>query len=123
MRLLCNGDAFAGLARMAQLVATTMADNLRDRLAQLHELVTDQLLEDLQAVPEDPDDFELVAAAQRRQAQARRDALTLLKQNGITAPAVDDTPLARIRDKLDFSSVAQKVVPLRSPASGSSNAG
>lgn len=123
MRLLCNGDAFAKPCQNGATGKTTMADNLRDRLAQLHELVTDQLLEDLQAAPEDPDDPELVAAAQRRQAQARRDALTLLKQNGITAPAVDDTPLARIRDKLDFSSVAQKVVPLRSPASGSPNAG
>ena len=90
-----------------------MADNLRDRLAHLHELVTDQLLEDLQARPDDPDDMELVAQAQRRQAQARRDALQLLKQNGITAPAVEDSPLAKIKDKLDFSSVAQKVVPLR----------
>ena len=94
-----------------------MADNLRDRLADLHELVTDQLLEDLNAQADDPEDADQVRIAQQRKAQARRDALTLLKQNGITAPAVDDTPMARIRDKLDFSSVARKVVPLREPQS------
>lgn len=106
-----------GSDRMAQELGAVMADNLRDRLAHLHELVTDDLLEGLRAQAEDPDDPELVAQAERRKAQARRDALQLLKQNGITAPAVEDSPLAKIKDKLDFSSVAQKVVPLRDRAS------
>lgn len=95
-----------------------MADNLRDVLAEIHTELADQLLEDLRAEPLDPDDPESVMAARQRRAQARRDALQLLRQNGITAPDVENTPINRIRDKLDFSAVSQKIIPLRERATG-----
>tara|TARA_B100000212_G_C27318135_1_gene508866 strand:+ start:753 stop:992 length:240 start_codon:yes stop_codon:yes gene_type:complete len=76
---------------------------LSELYAEMHELVAEQVLEDLR----DGD------------RKARQEAMQLLKQNNVTATAAEGSTLKKLKNKLDFSSLADKVVPLTAPPSAS----
>tara|TARA_R100001594_G_scaffold29555_1_gene55025 strand:+ start:2720 stop:2959 length:240 start_codon:yes stop_codon:yes gene_type:complete len=75
--------------------------DITEQLANIHELVVEQVLEDLQ----------------NGDRKARQEAMQLLKQNNVTATAAEGTTLKKLQNKLDFSGMADKVVPLRVPDS------
>lgn len=79
-----------------------MAD-LHDKLGELHEAVTDTILGRFRAGEEISNDD-------------MRVAMQLLKNNSISAVASSDSPLRNLAAKLDFSAMADKVVPLRPEA-------
>ena len=79
-----------------------MAD-LSQTYAEMHELVAEQVLEDLRSGDR----------------KARQEAMQLLKQNNVTATAAEGSTLKKLKNKLDFSSLADKVVPLTVPPSAS----
>ena len=72
-----------------------------DKLSQIHDLVIEQVLEDLQ----------------NGDRKARAEAMILLKQNNITATAGEGTMLNKLAGKLDFSSMGDRVVALKKPVS------
>tara|TARA_R100001015_G_C4609476_1_gene164759 strand:- start:350 stop:589 length:240 start_codon:yes stop_codon:yes gene_type:complete len=76
---------------------------LSELYAEMHELVAEQVLEDLR----DGD------------RKARQEAMQLLKQNNVTATAAEGSTLKKLKNKLDFSNLADKVVPLTVPPSAS----
>jgi len=76
-----------------------MSDQL-DKLSQIHDLVIDQVLEDLQN-------------GDRR---ARQEAMALLKNSNVTAIATEGSTLKKLAGKLDFSEMADKVVPIKPKA-------
>ena len=45
--------------------------------------------------------------------------MQLLKQNNVTATASEGSTLRKLKDKLDFSNLADKVIPLTLPPSAS----
>ena len=75
-----------------------MAD-LHDQLSEMHAEVIAQVLEDLR----------------NGDRKARQEAMALLKQNNITAAAPEGSTLRQLAGKLDFSGMADKVVPLKRP--------
>lgn len=74
--------------------------NSLDKLSQIHDLVIEQVLEDLQ----------------NGDRKARSEAMALLKQNNITATAGEGTMLSKLASKLDFSGMADRVVEFKKPA-------
>lgn len=74
-----------------------MAD-LQEQLAEIHEEVIAQVLEDLK----------------NGDRKARAEAMQLLKQNNVTAVAQEGSTLRKLAGKLDFSQMEGKVVPLKS---------
>ena len=73
-----------------------MSDQL-SKLSEMHELVIDQVLEDLQN-------------GDRR---ARQEAMALLKNSNVTAVAAEGSTLKKLAGKLDFSEMNDKVVPIQ----------
>lgn len=76
-----------------------MSDQL-SKLSEMHDLVIDQVLEDLQN-------------GDRR---ARQEAMALLKNSNVTAVAAEGSTLKRLAGKLDFSEMSDKVVPITQKA-------
>ncbi len=76
--------------------------DLQTKLAEMHAEVVDQVLDDLRN-------------GDRR---ARAEAMTLLKQNNVTAIAQEGSTLAKLAGKMDFSSMEKKVIPLASRREG-----
>jgi cytochrome c553 len=72
-----------------------MSDQL-SKLSEMHDLVIDQVLEDLQN-------------GDRR---ARQEAMALLKNSNVTAVAAEGSTLRKLAGKLDFSEMSDKVVPI-----------
>lgn len=79
--------------------AVAMAD-LQEQLAEIHEEVVSQVLEDLK----------------NGDRKARAEAMQLLKQNNVTAVAQEGSTLKKLAGKLDFSQMEDKVVPLKREA-------
>ena len=77
-----------------------MSDQLA-KLSQMHDLVIDGVLEDLQN-------------GDRR---ARQEAMALLKNSNVTAVAAEGSTLRKLAGKLDFSEMSDKVVPIKQSAS------
>lgn len=75
-----------------------MAD-LQALLAQMHEEVIEQVLEDLR----------------NGDRKARSEAFALLKQNNVTATAAEGSTLRQLAGKLDFSGMADRVVEFKKP--------
>jgi len=75
-----------------------MAD-LNDMLAEMHEEVIRQVLEDLR----------------NGDRKARQEAEAILKRNNVTAVAAEGTTLSKLAGKLDFSSMDVKVVEFKRP--------
>jgi len=75
--------------------------DLQEKLATIHELVADQVLDDLKE-----GDRKAITAA-----------MMLLKQNNVTAVAAEGSTLKKLANKLDFSSMDDKVIPLKIPSS------
>jgi hypothetical protein len=75
--------------------------DLQEKLATIHELVADQVLDDLKE-----GDRKAISAA-----------MMLLKQNNVTAVAAEGSTLKKLANKLDFSSMDDKVIPLKTPPS------
>jgi len=75
--------------------------DLQEKLATIHELVADQVLDDLKE-----GDRKAISAA-----------MMLLKQNNVTAVAAEGSTLKKLANKLDFSSMDDKVIPLKIPPS------
>jgi hypothetical protein len=73
--------------------------DLQDLLAEMHEEVIVQVLQDLK----DGD------------RKARAEAMALLKNSNVTATSAEGSTLRQIAGKLDFSSMADKVVELKRP--------
>ena len=73
-----------------------MSDQLA-KLSEMHDLVIDQVLEDLQN-------------GDRR---ARAEAMSLLKNSNVTAVAAEGSTLRKLAGKLDFSEMSDKVVPIQ----------
>ena len=73
-----------------------MSDQL-SKLSEMHDLVIDQVLEDLQN-------------GDRR---ARQEAMALLKNSHVTAVAAEGSTLKKLAGKLDFSEMSDKVVPIQ----------
>ncbi len=76
-----------------------MSDQL-SKLSEMHDLVIDQVLEDLQN-------------GDRR---ARQEAMALLKNSNVTAVAAEGSSLKKLAGKLDFSEMSDKVVPITQKA-------
>ena len=76
-----------------------MSDQL-DKLSQIHDLVIDQVMEDLQ----------------NGDRKAITNALALLKNSNVTAIPAEGSTLKKLAGKLDFSEMADKVVPLKQKA-------
>ncbi len=76
--------------------SVVMAD-LQEQLAEIHEEVVSQVLEDLK----------------NGDRKARAEAMQLLKQNNVTAVAQEGSTLKKLAGKLDFSQMEDKVVPLK----------
>ena len=76
-----------------------MSDDL-EKLGQIHSLVIDQVLEDLQ----------------NGDRKARQEAMALLKNGNVTAVAAEGSTLKELAGKLDFSEMDDKVIPLRRSA-------
>lgn len=70
--------------------------DLQQQLAEMHEEVVAQVLEDLK----------------NGDRKARAEAMQLLKQNNVTSVAPEGSTLRKLASKLDFSSMEDKVVPL-----------
>lgn len=70
--------------------------DLQQQLAEMHEEVVAQVLEDLK----------------NGDRKARAEAMQLLKQNNVTSVAQEGGTLRKLAGKLDFSSMEDKVVPL-----------
>jgi len=66
------------------------------KLSEIHDLVIDSLLDDLQ----------------NGHPSARRDAMVLLKNNNVTAVASEGSTLKKLAGKLDFSEMDDKVIPI-----------
>lgn len=79
--------------------SVVMAD-LQEQLAEIHEEVVSQVLEDLR----------------NGDRKARAEAMQLLKQNNVTAVAQEGSTLKKLAGKLDFSQMEDKVVPLKREA-------
>ena len=79
--------------------SVVMAD-LQEQLAEIHEEVVLQVLEDLK----------------NGGRKARAAAMQLLKQNNVTAVAQEGSTLKKLAGKLDFSQMEDKVVPLKREA-------
>jgi|TARA_B100001939_G_C16534606_1_gene443568 hypothetical protein len=79
--------------------SVVMAD-LQEQLAEIHEEVVSQVLEDLK----------------NGDRKARAEAMQLLKQNNVTAVAQEGSTLKKLAGKLDFSQMEDKVVPLKREA-------
>ncbi len=77
-----------------------MSDQL-SKLSEMHDLVIDQVLEDLQ----------------NGDRKARAEAMALLKNSNVTAVAAEGSTLKKLAGKLDFSEMSDKVVPLKQSAS------
>jgi len=75
--------------------------DLQEKLAEMHSEVIDQVLDDLR----------------NGDRKARSEAMMLLKQNNVTAVAAEGSTLKKLANKLDFSSMDDKVIPLKSPPS------
>lgn len=73
-----------------------MAD-LQEQLAEIHEEVVLQVLEDLR----------------NGDRKARAEAMQLLKQNNVTAVAQEGSTLRKLAGKLDFSQMEDKVVSIK----------
>lgn len=82
-----------------------MAD-LTELLADMHQEVIEQVLEDLK----------------NGDRKARQEAMALLKQNSVTAVAAEGSTLAKLAGKLDFSAMSEKVVSFKRPGDPSSAA-
>ena len=67
----------------------------------MHSEVIDQVLDDLR----------------NGDRKARSEAMALLKQNNVTAVAAEGSTLKKLANKLDFSSMDDKVIPLKTPPS------
>ena len=78
--------------------------DLNSKLAEMHEEVIGQVLDDLR----------------NGDRKARQEAMTLLKQNNVTAVATSSSSLGKLAKKLDFSSMDEKVIPLKRPPASSS---
>jgi hypothetical protein len=76
-----------------------MAADLQALLAEMHEEVIVQVLEDLK----------------NGDRKARQEAMALLKNSNVTASAVEGSTLRQLAGKLDFSSMADKVIELKRP--------
>ena len=76
-----------------------MSDQL-DKLSQIHDLVIDQVMEDLQ----------------NGDRKAITNALALLKNSNVTAIPAEGSTLKKLAGKLDFSEMDDKVVPLKQKA-------
>lgn len=96
--VLCDLIA-SGWAQSSTPVA--MAQDLQALLADMHEEVIQQVLEDLK----------------NGDRKARAEAMTLLKQNNVSATAAEGSTLRQLAGKLDFSSMADKVVEFKKPQS------
>ena len=79
--------------------SVVMAD-LQEQLAEIHEEVVSQVLDDLK----------------NGDRKARAEAMQLLKQNNVTAVAQEGSTLKKLAGKLDFSQMEDKVVPLKREA-------
>jgi hypothetical protein len=79
-----------------------MAD-LQAMLAEMHEEVIGQVLEDLK----------------NGDRKARQEAMALLKANNVTAAAAEGSTLRQLAGKLDFSGMADKVVEFKRPPEAS----
>jgi hypothetical protein len=77
-----------------------MSDQLA-KLSQMHDLVIDGVLEDLQ----------------NGDRKARTEAMALLKNSNVTAVAAEGSTLRKLAGKLDFSEMSDKVVPIKQSAS------
>ena len=77
-----------------------MSDQLA-KLSQMHDLVIDGVLEDLQ----------------NGDRKARTEAMALLKNSNVTAVAAEGSTLRKLAGKLDFSEMNDKVVPIKQSAS------
>ena len=75
--------------------------DLQEKLAEMHSEVIDQVLDDLR----------------NGDRKARSEAMMLLKQNNVTAVAEEGSTLKKLANKLDFSSMDDKVIPLKTPPS------
>jgi len=75
--------------------------DLQEKLAEIHSEVIDQVLDDLR----------------NGDRKARTEAMMLLKQNNVTAVAAEGSTLKKLANKLDFSSMDDKVIPLKTPPS------
>tara|TARA_Y100000593_G_C4071412_1_gene219289 strand:- start:19 stop:282 length:264 start_codon:yes stop_codon:yes gene_type:complete len=75
--------------------------DLQEKLAEMHSEVIDQVLDDLR----------------NGDRKARSEAMMLLKQNNVTAVAAEGSTLKKLANKLDFSSMDDKVIPLKTPPS------
>ena len=73
--------------------------NSLEKLSEIHDLVIEQVLEDLQ----------------NGDRKARSEAMALLKQNNVTATAGEGTMLSKLAGKLDFSNMDERVVELKRP--------
>jgi NAD-specific glutamate dehydrogenase len=78
-----------------------MAQDLQALLADMHEEVIQQVLEDLK----------------NGDRKARAEAMTLLKQNNVSATAAEGSTLRQLAGKLDFSAMADRVVEFKKPRS------
>ena len=79
----------------------SMAD-LQALLADMHEEVIQQVLDDLK----------------NGDRKARAEAMQLLKNNNVSATAAEGSTLRQLAGKLDFSSMADRVVEFKKPANG-----
>ena len=79
--------------------SVVMAD-LQEQLAEIHEEVVSQVLEDLK----------------NGDRKARAEAMQLLKQNNVTAVAQEGSTLRKLAGKLDFSQMEDKVVSIKREA-------
>ena len=75
--------------------------DLQEKLAEMHSEVIDQVLDDLR----------------NGDRKARSEAMMLLKQNNVTAVAAEGSTLKKLANKLDFSRMDDKVIPLKTPPS------
>lgn len=89
----------ATLSILASEAQPAMRDDL-DKLSEIHSLVIDQVLEDLQ----------------NGDRKARQEAMALLKNSNVTAVASEGSTLKKLAGKLDFSEMNDKVVPITQKA-------
>ena len=73
--------------------------NSLDKLSEMHDLLIEQVLEDLQ----------------NGDRKARSEAMMLLKNSNITATAGGDSMLSKLAGKLDFSNMGDRVVQIKRP--------
>ena len=76
-----------------------MAKDLQALLALMHEEVIEQVLDDLK----------------NGDRKARAEAMQLLKNNNVSATAAEGSTLRQLANKLDFSSMADKIVEFKKP--------